>query len=487
MMKAEDLTQLLLRLASLPYETEWAEFKRDNTDPVEIGEYLSAISNSAALHGKEVGFVVWGIADGTHELVGTRFRPRGARVGTQELESWLSCLLVPRINFRIHEIELEGRTFVLFEIPAAGHMPVRFKDTEFVRVGSYKKKLRDYPEKERELWASFGQRPAFEKEIAQSSVPASEILSLLDHSAYFDLTGQRFPEDRDGILQKLESETFIIGAGDDRYDITNLGAILLAKDLHAFEHLRRKAVRVVLYRGANRVETIREQLGRRGYAPGFAGLVSFINDSVVQNEVIGEAFRSEVRIYPEVAIRELVANALIHQDFTIMGTGPMVELFQDRIEITSPGLPLIDVQRFLDAPPQSRNDLIASFMRRIHVCEERGSGIDKVINAVETSRLPAPDFSVIHQHTRAVLYAYKKLNDMSRADRVRACYQHAGLQYVSNHQMTNSSLRTRFSIKDENYSIASRIIAESLAAGLIKPHDPDSRSRKHARYVPFWA
>jgi ATP-dependent DNA helicase RecG len=486
-MGTDDLTQLLLRLASLPYETEWAEFKRDNTDPVEIGEYLSAISNSAALHGKEAGFIAWGIADGTHELVGTKFRPRTARVGNEELESWLSRLMLPRINFRIHEIEWETRTFVLFEIPAAGHTPVRFKDTEYVRVGSYKKKLRDYPEKERELWATFARRSAFEQAVAQSSVPTTEALSLLDYATYFDLTGQRLPEDRDGILQKLESERFIVAAGDGRCDITNLGAVLLAKDLHAFECLRRKAVRVIVYGGANRVETVKEQLGRKGYAAGFARLISFINDSVPQNEVIGQALRAEIRMYPEVTIRELVANALIHQDFTITGTGPMVELFQDRIEITNPGLPLIDVQRFLDAPPRSRNDLIASFMRRIHVCEERGSGIDKVINAVELSQLPAPDFSVTHQHTRAVLYAYKKLNDMSRADRIRACYQHAGLQFVSNNQMTNASLRRRFSIKDENYSIASRIIAEALVAGVIKPYDPENRSRKHARYVPFWA
>ncbi|HEV7503396.1 MAG TPA: ATP-binding protein [Thermoanaerobaculia bacterium] len=486
-MTTESTTQLLLRLASLPYETEWVELKRDNADPGEIGEYLSAISNSAALHGKEAGFIAWGITDGAHELVGTGFRPRGSRVGSEELESWLARLLTPRINFKIHEVEWEGRTFVLFEVPAAAHTPVRFKESEFVRVGSYKKKLRDYPEKERELWASLSGKPPFEQGLARASIPSDEVLALLDYPSYLDLTGQRLPEARESVLAKLVSEKFILAAGDDRYGITNLGAILLARDLQAFEHLRRKAVRVVLYSGANRVETVREQAGRKGYAPGFAKLVSFINDSVPRNEVIGQALRAEVRMYPEIAIRELVANALIHQDFTATGTGPMVEIFEDRIEITNPGVPLIDTQRFLDAPPQSRNDLLASFMRRIHICEERGSGIDKVIDSVESFQLPAPDFSVAHQHTRAILFAYKRLNDMSRADRVRACYQHAGLQHVSNRQMTNASLRRRFSIKDENYSIASRIIAETLDNGLIKPHDPENRSRKHARYVPFWA
>ncbi len=486
-MSAKNLRGLLFRLADLPYETEWVEFKKDNDAPEEIGEYISAISNSAALHGKENGFIAWGVADGTHELVGTAFRPRSARVGNEELESWLSRLLTPRIDFRIHELALGGSQFVIFEVPAASHTPVRFKDTEWIRVGSYKKKLRDFPEKERALWASFSEKTPFEQDIAQDFVPGSDVLSLLDYPAYFDLTSQPLPEDRKGILAKLVSEKFILPRGGEFYGITNLGAILLAKDLHGFEPLQRKAVRVVVYKGASRVEAQREQMGRRGYAPGFSGLIDFINLFVPQNEVIGQALRTDVHMYPEIAIRELVANALIHQDFSLTGTGPMVEIFSDRIEITNPGIPLIDTQRFLDAPPQSRNDRVASFMRRVNICEERGSGIDKVVHWVEAFQLPAPDFSVSHQHTKAILFAYKTLSQMSRADRVRACYQHAALQHVSNHQMTNATLRDRFSISPQNYSIASRIIAETIEAGLIRPHDPENRSKKHARYVPFWA
>lgn len=482
-----NLRGLILRLIDLPHETEWVEFKRDNGSPEEIGEYLSAIANSAALHGKDSGFIVWGVADGTHDPVGTAFKPRKTRVGNEELESWLSHLLTPRIDFRIHELQFGGRPIVLFEVPAASHTPVRFKENEWVRVGSYKKKLKDFPEKERSLWASFSEREPFEAGIAKNLVPGSDILSLLDYPSYFDLTAQPLPEDRKGILKRLVAEKFLIPKGGEFYDLTNMGAILFAKDLHVFEHLRRKAVRVIVYKEANRTETLREQVGRKGYAAGFAGLLEFVNVLLPQNEVIEKALRTQARMYPEVAIRELMANALIHQDFSMTGTGPMVEIFSDRIEITNPGEPLIDTQRFLDAPPQSRNDRIASFLRRINICEERGSGIDKVIHWAEVFQLPAPDFSVTHQHTKAVLFAHKKLAAMSKADRIRACYQHSALQYVSNRQMTNATLRERFSISDKNYSIASRIIAETLEAGLIKPHDPDNRSRKHARYLPFWA
>lgn len=192
-------------------------------------------------------------------------------------------------------------------------------------------------------------------------------------------------------------------------------------------------------------------------------------------------------MYPEIAIRELVANALIHQDFTIPGSSPMIEIFPDRIEITNPGKPLIDTLHFIDEPPLSRNEMIAALMRRMNICEERGSGIDKVIFQVELFQLPPPDFQVTSNHTRAVLFGPKKLSRMDRKDRIRACYQHACLCLVSNKEMTNATVRSRFGITEENLAMASRIIAEAVKAKVIKPLNPGSKSRKHASYLPIWA
>jgi ATP-dependent DNA helicase RecG len=204
------------------------------------------------------------------------------------------------------------------------------------------------------------------------------------------------------------------------------------------------------------------------------------------NEEIGKVFRKEVRMYPEIAIRELVANALIHQDFCETGTGPLIEIFSDRIEFTSPGLPLITTTRFIDEF-QSRNEKLASFMRRIGICEEKGSGIDKVIFHVELYQLPAPEFLAMEKHTKVILYSFKELNKMDKNDKVRACYQHACLCYVSNLKMTNQSLRERFKIEEKNAAIASRIIRDALDSKIIKEDDPDSSSKKYAKYIPFWA
>jgi ATP-dependent DNA helicase RecG len=163
-----------------------------------------------------------------------------------------------------------------------------------------------------------------------------------------------------------------------------------------------------------------------------------------------------------------------------------VEIFSDRVEIVNPGKPLIDTLRFIDEPPRSRNETLAGLMRRMNLCEERGSGIDKVIDSVEAFLLPAPDFRVTQDHTVAVLFGPRDLSAMTKLDRIRACYQPACLCHVTGKQMTNASLRKRLNIESKSYTVVSRIIQNTLEARLIKLYDPVSGSKKHAKYVPFW-
>ena len=480
-----ELLGILIELRKLPRETEWVEFKHNHAEPDEIGEYLSALANAAALTGKVHAYLLWGVNNDTHEIVGTTFNPATAKVGNEELESWLLRLLSPKINFRFYALQAEDKPVVLLEIGAAFRHPVQFKGTEFIRIGSYKKKLKDFPEKERELWRVFDRIP-FEKEIAAENVAAEDVLKLLDYPAYFDLLSLPLPEGRDGILTFLAADDMIARGKGGKWNITNLGAVLFAKRLADFRTLTRKAVRVVLYKGESRVETIREQEGSKGYAAGFEGLIGFVTNLLPSNEVIGQALRKQVPMFPELAIRELVANAIIHQDFHLTGSAPMVEIFTNRMEITNPGLPLVETDRFLDSPPRSRNEALASFMRRIGVCEERGSGVDKVVFQTELYQLPAPLFETSDEHTRAVLFAHREFRNMDKADRIRACYLHACLRYVQRDYMTNTTLRERFGIDERNSSMVSRIIKDATMAGLIRCHDETVGSRAR-KYLPRWA
>lgn len=486
-----DILKILISdLRVLRGESEWVEFKLNNENPEEIGEYISALSNSAALWSQPYGYLVWGVDDKSREIIGTKFQPRKKMVsgpgknGNQELESWLINHLTPGIEVRFLEGLIDEKPVVVFQIQAAFSHPVRFKSIEYIRIGTYKKNLKDYPEKERKLWEIF-RNESFEKGVARESLTDDQILLELDYAAYFQLTEQLVPDNRLAILRRLESEGIIKEFSRGKYSITNIGAGLFANDLSRFGRLGRKTLRVIIYRGTNRINTVKEHTFKKGYAAVFKEAVEYINDQLPRSEEIGQALRKEVRVYPEIAIRELVANALIHQDFSVTGNGPTVEIFDNRIEITNPGIPLIDTLRFIDEPPRSRNEELAALMRRMNICEERGSGIDKVIFQIELYQLPPPDFRVTEGSTIAVLFQPANMGEMGRQEKVRACYQHACLQWVSGTQMSNNSLRKRLGIKDSNYPMASRILRDSITDGLIKPYG-EQNSKKSAKYVPFW-
>ncbi|MDC0721635.1 ATP-binding protein [Nannocystis bainbridge] len=478
------LQGLVRELCKLPGETPWVEFKVDNAEPQEIGEYISALANGAALASKTRGYLVWGIKDDDHAIVGTQFDPNKARKGNEALESWLLRLLEPRIEFSFSTVELDGKRVVLLEIVAASGRPVSFSGREYIRVGSYKKPLGDFPEKERELWRLFDRVP-FEKGIAAPHLSEDEVLQMLDYPSYFDLLELPLPDGRSAILDALRRDQLVV-ANAETWDITNLGAILFAKRISDFASLSRKAVRVIQYRGRDRTETVREQLDGRGYASGFEGLLVYLNGILPTTEVVGQALRHQVPRFPELAVRELVANALIHQDFSVTGAGPMVEVFDGRVEITDPGEPLVAVERLLDSPPFSRNETLASLMRRFRICEERGSGIDKVVAQVELHQLPPPLFETPPGFTRVVLFAPRDFNQMDKEERVRACYWHACLKYVQREPVTNSTIRERFGISEPNRAMASRLLRDAVEAGVIVPRDA-AAAPKLMQYLPWWA
>lgn len=481
----EHLVDLIRQLCKLPGEAEWVEFKVNHRKPEDIGKYISAMSNAAALNGKASGYVVWGVEDGTHAVVGTKFSPGTQKKGNEPLETWLLRLLEPQVSFRFHEVAVDNCKVVLLEVECATHQPVSFNGEEFVRIGSNTKKLKDHPERERQLWRLF-EKTSFEDGIALERQDGGNVLRLLDYPAYFSLLERPQPGSKDGVLSALEADKLIQRCDAGKWNITNLGAVLFAGELGDFGRLRRKALRIIRYRGADRTRGAEERTETMGYACAFQNMIQSIRELVPGNEVIGEALRERVPVFPILAIRELVANALVHQDFSVTGTGPMVEIFDSRIEITNPGEPLVDTQRFVDASPRSRNEKIASLMRRCRICEEKGGGIDKVVAQVEMEQLPAPLFESSLDSTRTVLFSHKDMKDMDKTDRVRACYLHACLKHVGGEYLTNASLRKRFGIAEGNKATVSRYIREAVNDGKIKPYDPGS-ARKSMKYRPFWA
>jgi len=458
---------------SVRSETQNLEFKeaKNQYDTKKLFKYCVALANEGG------GYLVLGIAD--------KLLPRPV-VGSQAFPNLVDTAskIFTAVGFRVEVEEVmhpEGRV-VVFQIPP------RPKGTAYHFGGSYLMRSGEelVPMSEDQLRKIFAEgQPSWLEGIAMQGVSGQDVVQLLDTQSFFDLLNLPYPTDQVGVLQRLESERLIQVTGGE-YVILNIAAILLAKNLGKFESVKRKAARVIVYAGDSKLQTLSDQVGDKGYAVGFQGLVQYVMGRLPQNEVIEDAIRKEMKLVPEIVIRELLANALIHQDFEFSGASPVVEIYKDRVEISNPGSPIVPVERFIDGY-QSRNERLADLMRRFGICEEKSSGIDRVIETAELLQLPAPDFLEEHQRTVVVIYGPRDFKAMDKSDRIRACYQHCVLQWVLRKKMTNQSMRERFGLSERSGNTVSQIISGAVEQGLIKndPTAPDSR--KYARYIPAWA
>ncbi|MBP7826173.1 MAG: putative DNA binding domain-containing protein [Verrucomicrobia bacterium] len=467
-----------------------------STTPEQINLWRSAISEDQRLEFKEAKTqfdfrtlckycVALANEGGGRLLFGIADQPPRPVVGTSAVNDPVGMAekLFQTLGFRV-DVEAvnhpDGRVVIF-------HIPSRPRGTAYHLEGTYFMRAGEelVPMSEDQLRRIFAEgEPDWLEEYSRTGLDAAQVVELLDTQGFFDLLKLPYPVDQSGVLDRLQQERLVdLVAGS--YSIRRLGALLLAKKLPDFPDLARKAPRVVVYTGTSKLDTKLDQPGTKGYAVGFRELVGFVMSQLPQNEVIENALRREVKLVPEIAIRELVANALIHQDFRVSGASVMIEIYADRVDISNPGEPIVPVDRFIDGY-QSRNERLADLMRRFAICEEKGSGVDKVIQVIENHQLPAPDFRVGFKRFSAILLAPRAFEDMDRNDRIRACYQHCCLCYVLHRKMTNQSLRERFKLAENKAESASRVIRETVEARLIRLADAAQTSLRYRSYVPFW-
>ncbi|ABS68659.1 putative transcriptional regulator [Xanthobacter versatilis] len=483
-MVISDASKLLENLLAQPRECEWLEFKENNFQPEDVGEYVSALANSAMLLGERCGYLVFGIEDKTCKVVGTKLRLKDEKVGGDSFEHWLNRLLDPRLNVSISSLDFNGKHIEMIMIDPAYQRPVRFKNTAYIRIDSVKKKLIEYPERERSLWF-LTSKYHYEDGIAAFHQSQSDILDNFFCDQLLKMLGEPKLSEK-GMIHRLLVENLIRDDRQGAFDVTNLMVILAAKDVSLFPSVQRKSVRVIRYKGNSKLEGSQEQVGQRGYAIGFKSMLKYIMSQLPQSEKMLHGIRVKEYLCPEISLREFIANALIHQDLTSTGDGPVIEIFNNRVDITNPGAPLVEPERFIDAPAKSRNERLAGIMRRLGICEERGSGVDRALDEIERQALPPPLFTKLQNSTSVSVLGSKPFGMMTKDERSRACYQHCVLRYISHQPMSNSSLRARFGLDKRNYTQVSAVIKDAMDGGLIKPLDYDQANR-NARYIPVWA
>jgi len=455
--------QTRTELEGLEFKAAASQFGYDK-----LCEYCVGMANEGG------GHLILGIADQPPRPVG----------GTTAISDPVGMTekLFHKLGFRvdIEEVNHPDGRVVVCRIPRRPRgQPYEYEGKYLMRVGSSLVVMS--PDQLRKIFDEG--KPDWLEEFSVTNVEASQVVELLDTQTFFGLLDLEYPSTREGVIKKLLDERLITKCGD-RFHICRMAALLLAKKIAAFPDVSRKSPRVIVFNGNSKTETKLDVVGTMGYAVGFANLVAFVMTHLPQNEVVQDALRREVKLLPPIIIRELVGNALIHQDFSQTGTSIMIEIYKNRVEISNPGEPIVEVNRFIDGY-RSRNERLAALMRRFGVCEEVGSGIDKVVATVETFQLPAPLFRAAHQRTEMVIYGEQPFEKMDRDDRIRACYQHCVLKYVMHERMVNQTLRERFKLPRTEANLVSMIISSTADAGLIRPDL--TTSRKYAKYVPYWA
>lgn len=401
-MNDDQLQDKLAELTALSQETEWVEFKSSYAEPQLIGEYLSAISNAAALESQPFGYIVWGVEDGTHNVVGTTFKPRQQKgQGSEDLEPWLNKLLAPRINFRIFEFEVDGLPMVIFEVQAANTAPVAFSGRRFVRVGSHKKPLSEHPERERRLWEIVS-GPAVDWSAA---ICEAATLDDLDSEAVTQAR-QEFVNKHSHDLKKRELVKEVWEWDDQTFlnkskvcvngNITRTAILLLGR-AEATHHLVPCLPQISwILKDEHGLEQ-----DYHHFEPPFLSAVddlfSRVRNLTIRHLPDGTLFPVEVTQYDPWVLRETLHNCIAHQDYTQGGRINVVEqsgslLFTNRGKFI-PGSVEEVITR--DAPLEVyTNPFLTRAMVNLNMIDTIGSGIKRAFTLQRKRNFPMPSYDL---------------------------------------------------------------------------------------------
>ena len=385
-MNAAEIIKELLEYDS---EREWFEFKVNWFEADELGEYISALSNGAAMAGRKYAYLLWGVDDKTHEIVGTDFNCN-RDVKREPLKHYLARQLSPDVNFVFEDVFVGNKKLTLLTIPASKTVPVSYARERYIRIGSRKENLRKYPEKESFLF-----------EVLRHGFPTIENTP----SQYQDLTFEQLLIYYGAKGIKLNPDTFKKNLSfyteDGKY---NMLAQLLSDDSHM-------QIRVAIFSGKTKADgmySVRE-FGNQCLLYSLDEVLRYgdVLDVIQADERDRVVERKEVPLFENEAFREAVINAFVHNKW-VGGNEPMITVFSDRIEILSRGslAPEQTMEGFFAGESVPVNRKLSEIFLRLHISEKTGRGVPRI-----TERYGREAFE-FRENSIAVTIPFNRINVM---------------------------------------------------------------------------
>lgn len=467
-------------------EGHCVEFKSNNADGERIGKYLSALSNMALLDGRDFGYLVFGVMDKTHDLCGTDLDLTKDKQGNITLEFWLDSLLTPKGIFDFSSCLINDKRVLVIRVKKASGSLTMFRGEEYGRINESLVPLSSHVELKKQLWEKI-LFSVHEDDVALSAIPMDELEIYLNVRGYYSLLKQPYPSNLEEVTRRLLGEGFIKRRDDSRFDITVLGALCIATSFSYFPSLSSKYVEVVRYESDSRVSatSIPERFDS-GYLFSFESIIESTLRLMGAKEVVERGIRMKQEPIPALVIRELLGNALIHQDIGPQSGKIMVECFPSRLEIWNPGYLSIDADRVIDMAPRPENRHLVEVLSRYGIGEGHGTGFDKIVQATEERILPPPLIKKEEYGVRVTVYTSRLWKDYTNEEKIRAVYFHTVLTYLEGRKATNESLRIRFGLPTTNKAQISRLLKECVGLGKIKCPSEGVGARS-IYYLPYWA
>lgn len=387
-MNDEKIKKTVQDCIELQDESEWFEFKENTFDVDEVGKYISSLSNSTAILGKEYGYLIWGINNQTKEIVGTSIN-FNAELKQEPIKHILARKLAPSILFSFHEIEINKKRLVVLVIPAAKIIPTSYAGERYIRIGSSKENIKKYPEREANLFSvlTFGLPTICTKESEYQNLTFEQLFAFYSFKG-IKLSEHNFKENL-GLLTK-----------DNKFNIL---AQLLSDNSHI-------PIRFAVFAGKNKAGLL-HSVREFGYKCLLVSLKEVLDFGNILN--IPQAYeenrlmeRKEVMLFNENAFREAVVNAFLHNKWVNLNE-PMFTAFSDRIEILSRGeLPTLQtLEGFYNGHSIPVNDKLSEIFLQLKISEKTGRGIPLITNTYGKNTIKIANNSIL------VTIPYNKVND----------------------------------------------------------------------------
>ena len=388
-----DIKSIVKELCAYDDEQEWFEFKENWFQPETLGEYVSAMSNAAAFHYKKYAYFVWGVNNDTHEIVGTTFN-QYCEYNKEPYQNYLARNLSPSVNFSFEEETIDGNRVVVLVIPAAEEIPTAFKEKRYIRIGSSKAALKDYPKREIQLFKILDGRV----ETIETSPSKYQKLTFSKLFCYY---GSR------GIV--LREETFIKNLGlKNKSGEFNILAQLLSDDSHI-------PLRVSIFDGETKgspLFSVRE-FGNTCLLYSLDEILRYgdVLNLIQTDERNRVVERKEVPLFDNKAFREAIINAILHNRW-IDGNEPMISVFSNRIEILSRGTipPAQTMEGFFLGESVPVNEKLSEIFLQLHISEKSGRGVPKIIEVY------GKDAFTFRENSIVVTIPFQRIHNPQNAD-----------------------------------------------------------------------